>query len=78
MRLMKLIRSFVSVRRSSPRFFQLSMAEETPLEQIENIEIRRLLESDIPVSMVEVPSGTIAVDVPEDVLKVESFLKPFL
>jgi len=54
------------------------MAEETPLEQIENIEIRRLLESDIPVSMVEVPSGTIAVDVPEDVLKVESFLKPFL
>ncbi|MDP5254338.1 MULTISPECIES: 3-deoxy-manno-octulosonate cytidylyltransferase [unclassified Vibrio] len=55
--------------------FFSSMKEKTPLEQIEDIEILRFVESDIPVSMVEVPSGTLAVDVPEDVNKVEIFLK---
>lgn len=55
--------------------FFSSMAEKTPLEQIEDIEILRFLESDIPVSMVEVPSGSLAVDVPEDVLRVEEYLK---
>lgn len=54
--------------------FFSSMKVKTPLEKIEDIEILRFVESDIAVSMVEVPSGTLAVDVPEDVLKVEEYL----
>ena len=42
---------------------------------IEDIEILRFVESDIPVTMVEVPSGTLAVDVPDDVLKVVEFIQ---
>lgn len=55
--------------------FFSSMKEKTPLEQIEDIEILRFVESDIPVSMVEVPSGTLAVDIPEDVERVENYLR---
>jgi 3-deoxy-manno-octulosonate cytidylyltransferase (CMP-KDO synthetase) len=54
--------------------FFSSMKEKTPLEQIEDIEILRFVESDIPVCMVEVPSGTLAVDIPEDVKRVEEYL----
>lgn len=54
--------------------FFSSLKEKTPVEEIEDIEILRFLESDIAVSMVEVPSGTLAVDVPSDVDKVVSFL----
>lgn len=59
--------------RADLEFFS-SMNGKTPLEEIEDIEILRFLESDIAVSMVEVPSGTLAVDVPSDVDKVVSFL----
>ena len=59
--------------RSDLEFFS-SMTEKTPLEEVEDIEILRFLESDIAVSMVEVPSGTLAVDVPADVEKVIAFL----
>ncbi|XQF90884.1 hypothetical protein ACOBV8_05915 [Pseudoalteromonas espejiana] len=55
--------------------FFSSLKEKTPLEEIEDIEILRFVESDIPVTMVEVPSGTLAVDVPDDVLKVVEFIQ---
>lgn len=45
------------------------------LEHCEDIEILRFLELQIPVLMVETQPGSLAVDVPEDVLKVEAVLK---
>jgi 3-deoxy-manno-octulosonate cytidylyltransferase (CMP-KDO synthetase) len=44
------------------------------LEACEDIEILRFLELGVPVEMVETAAGTLAVDVPEDVLPVESAL----
>jgi 3-deoxy-manno-octulosonate cytidylyltransferase (CMP-KDO synthetase) len=38
----------------------------TPLEQLEDIEILRFLELGLQVSMIEVPSGGLAIDVPAD------------
>lgn len=46
--------------------------ERTPIEAVEDIEILRFLELGIPVRMVEVEGGTIAVDRPEDVARVEA------
>lgn len=54
--------------------FFTSHTEKTPLEEIEDIEILRFLESDIQVDMVEVESGSLAVDVPSDVDKVVAYL----
>jgi 3-deoxy-manno-octulosonate cytidylyltransferase (CMP-KDO synthetase) len=45
------------------------------LEQCEDIEILRFFELDIPVVMVRTRPGSLAVDVPEDVEKVESALR---
>lgn len=42
----------------------------TPNESAEDIEILRFLDLDIPVNMLPVPSGTIAVDTPEDLQRV--------
>lgn len=39
-------------------------------EQVEDIEILRFLESDYVVDMVEVEAGSLAVDLPEDVIRV--------
>lgn len=50
--------------------FFASRLVKTPLEHIEDIEILRFLENDIPVKMVEVESGSLAVDVPEDIPRV--------
>jgi len=47
----------------------------TPLESIEDIEILRFLELGIPVQMVTVVAGSIAVDVPGDVARVEAILE---
>lgn len=44
-------------------------------EGVEDIEILRFLESDYPVDMVEVLSGSLAVDVPSDVDKVVSVIR---
>ncbi|WP_413693979.1 hypothetical protein [Psychromonas sp. KJ10-2] len=55
--------------------FFTSHNEKTPLEEIEDIEILRFLESDIQVDMVEVESGSLAVDVPADVDKIIEYLK---
>ncbi|GIU14918.1 MULTISPECIES: 3-deoxy-manno-octulosonate cytidylyltransferase [unclassified Shewanella] len=50
--------------------FFASHQQKTPIEQVEDIEILRFLENDIPVQMIEVKSSSIAVDVPSDVNKV--------
>lgn len=41
--------------------------EKTPFEAIEDIEILRFIELGVPVQMLSVSSGTIAVDFPEDI-----------
>jgi 3-deoxy-manno-octulosonate cytidylyltransferase (CMP-KDO synthetase) len=48
--------------------------EKTPLENIEDIEILRFLELGYEVNMIEVSSSSIAVDIPEDVSRVEDAL----
>jgi 3-deoxy-manno-octulosonate cytidylyltransferase (CMP-KDO synthetase) len=55
-------------------FFSRSI-EKSPLEKREDIEILRFLENDINVRMVEVGVGSIAVDTPEDLSRVELFLR---
>jgi 3-deoxy-manno-octulosonate cytidylyltransferase (CMP-KDO synthetase) len=51
-----------------------ALGRKTPLEEIEDIEILRFLELDFDVDMVEVSGASIAVDVPEDVQRVERAL----
>ena len=55
--------------------FFISHQKKTPLEEVEDIEILRFLESQYPVQMIEVASGAIAIDVPEDVEKVIKVLQ---
>ncbi len=50
-------------------------SSKTPLEEIEDIEILRFLEMDVPVQMVEFATSSLAVDVPEDVGKVLNALE---
>ena len=56
------------------RFF-MAHAEKSKVEEVEDIEILRFIESDISVQMVEEASSSIAVDIPEDVNKVISKIK---
>lgn len=49
--------------------------ERGPLERSEDIEILRFIEHDYPVKMVEVPTGSIAVDTPEDLVKANELWK---
>ena len=49
-------------------------AVKTPLEDIEDIEILRLLEAGLHVQMVEVPPSGIAVDTPADLERAQSML----
>jgi len=51
------------------------MGRKSTLEEAEDIEILRFLELDRKVHMVETASGSLAVDVPSDVLKVEKEMK---
>lgn len=55
--------------------FFISHQSKTPLEEIEDIEILRFLESQYPVQMIEVDSGSMAVDIPEDVVRVKAALQ---
>lgn len=55
--------------------FFLSHQKKTPLELIEDIEILRFLESQYPVQMIQVESGSIAIDVPGDVERVIKVLQ---
>jgi len=50
-------------------------AKKTPLEEIEDIEILRLLESGAQVQMVEVPASGIAVDTPADLVRAQSYIE---
>ncbi|OMP32207.1 3-deoxy-manno-octulosonate cytidylyltransferase [Mangrovimonas sp. DI 80] len=50
-------------------------AEKAYYEQFEDIEILRFFDFSIPIKMVETTSSSLAVDVPEDVEKVEQFIK---
>ncbi len=52
--------------------------EKAPIENLEDIEILRFLENDIPVQMVEVNSASIAVDFAEDVERVIHKIKALL
>ena len=54
------------------RFAWCGMKGKTHLESQEDIEILRFLELGIPVHTVPVEKGSIAVDVPEDIAKVEA------
>ena len=49
----------------------------TPLEYLEDIEILRFLELGYKIKMVEVSLGSIAVDVSDDVKRVEQAIKSF-
>ncbi|PIR44977.1 MAG: 3-deoxy-manno-octulosonate cytidylyltransferase [Candidatus Vogelbacteria bacterium CG10_big_fil_rev_8_21_14_0_10_51_16] len=52
-----------------------SQKEKTTLEEIEDIEILRFCELGIPVKMIPLSDHSIAVDVPEDVLRVEKAIR---
>ncbi len=52
-----------------------SQTSKTPLEDIEDIEILRFLELGFDVQMMTVSESAIAVDVPDDVLRVEQALR---
>jgi 3-deoxy-manno-octulosonate cytidylyltransferase (CMP-KDO synthetase) len=54
--------------------FFASHTSKTKLEQVEDIEILRFLENDIPVKMIEVDASSIAIDVPADAEKVIQIL----
>ena len=47
----------------------------TPLEEVDDIEILRFLESQYAVKMIEVNKGSIAIDIPEDVERVIKILQ---
>jgi len=51
-----------------------SRNEKTPLEAIEDIEVLRFLELGYSVQMISLSGDGIAVDVPEDIIKIETYL----
>jgi 3-deoxy-manno-octulosonate cytidylyltransferase (CMP-KDO synthetase) len=54
--------------------FAFSSTNKTPLETIEDIEVLRFLELGYKVQMISLSGNGIAVDVPEDIKKVEAYL----
>lgn len=54
-----------------------SSHKKTPLEAVEDIEVLRFLELGFPVQMVNLSGSGIAVDVPEDIVKVEAYLNEY-
>ncbi len=48
--------------------------KKSPYEKVEDIEILRFLESDFTIDMVEVKSGSLAVDIPDDRVKVVNIM----
>ncbi|WP_159821383.1 3-deoxy-manno-octulosonate cytidylyltransferase [Colwellia sp. 20A7] len=55
--------------------FFLANQKKTPLELVEDIEILRFLESNYSVQMIKVDSGSMAIDIPEDVDRVVEALQ---
>ena len=49
-------------------------AVKTPFEEVEDIEILRFLEIGIPVKLIQVSGASMAVDVPEDLVKVRELI----
>lgn len=45
------------------------------LERIEKLEQLRILENGLKIKMIEIPFPTLSVDTPQDIIKVENFLK---
>lgn len=45
------------------------------LERIEKLEQLRVLENGLPIQMIEIPRPTLSVDTPQDIIKVEKFLR---
>jgi len=45
------------------------------LERIEKLEQLRVLENGMPIQMIEIPRPTLSVDTPQDIIKVEKFLR---
>jgi len=54
------------------RFGRLPLSR---LEQIERLEQLRVLENGFRIRMIEIPRPTLSVDVPEDIMRVEKYLK---
>lgn len=52
-----------------------SQGKKTPLEEEEDIEILRFLELNYKVKMLQLSAQSIPVDLPEDIIKVEEFLR---
>lgn len=52
-----------------------SMGKKSYLEATEDIEVLRFFDLDVPVHMVELSGSSLAVDVPEDVKKVEDAMR---
>ena len=55
--------------------FFLDHKKKAKFEAVEDIEILRFVESSIPVKMIEVTSNNIAVDHPNDIDKIEAYLR---
>lgn len=45
------------------------------LERTEKLEQLRVLENGLPIQMIEIPKPTLSVDTPQDIIKVEKFLR---
>lgn len=61
-------------RRSSLAFYEPGAAK-SPLEEIEDIELLRLLEAGSHIHMLQVPAGGFAVDTPADLARAQSYIK---
>ena len=55
--------------------FKFNELEETPLEEIESVDMMRILENGDKVRCVEIDRSTYSVDTPEDLEKVEKLMK---
>ena len=63
---------------SKSQLEKFSQEEKTPLENEEDIEINRFIEKGINVKLVEVNNISYAVDYPEDIAMLETFIDPYL
>jgi 3-deoxy-manno-octulosonate cytidylyltransferase (CMP-KDO synthetase) len=52
-----------------------ALGRKADLEALEDIEILRFVELDVPVQMIEVAGGSLAVDIPDDVARVEAAMR---
>ena len=53
----------------------LELIQKTYLEKTEDIELLRVLENGIPVRVIDVKSDSMAVDTPEDLIRVRKICK---